>query len=199
MFKKLKAVSARGLLALSLLGSVGGALASPLYHVSIDTTRLSGTGYLDLTFSALGNAAPSTATLTNFNGDFRADSISQGIVSGDVGSTVTFGNTETLNELLQAVNYGSLFSFDVRFAEADTGNIGTAFGVALTNAALTDYAPGTGGNLVVIGLMPGAPDTVSADDGFTTVAAVPEPATAALLAFGILLLPMRRSRRRQPR
>jgi hypothetical protein len=207
MIMKLKAVCAHGLLAFSLFGAVGAASAAPIYHVSLDTHTLSGTGYLDLTFSTLGNAAAATTTLSNFAGDFRAGSMGQGIVSGDVGSMVTFGNTETFNELLQAVNYGGLFSFDVNFAVAATGDIGTDFGVALTNAALDDYAPGTGGNLVVIGLMPGSPDTVSAVDRFATVtttasntvAAVPEPATAALLAFGLLLLPMRRGRNRSPR
>lgn len=149
-------------------------------------------------FSNLGNAAPATATLTHFIGDFGAGSFSQGIVSGDVGSTVTFGNAETFNELLQPVNYGGLFSFDVRFTEAGTGNIGSDFGVALTNAALDDYAPGTGGNLVVIGLMPGKPDTLYANGRFATVAEVPEPGSAALLAFGLLLVPMRR-RSRSPR
>lgn len=199
MIRKLKAVSARGLLALSLLGCAGGAVAGPLYHVSLDTTNLSGSGYLDLTFSNLGDAAPATATLTNFTGHFDVGSLSQGIVSGDVGSTVTLGNTETFNELLQAVDYGGLFSFDVRFDEAESGNVGTDFGVALTNATLDDYAPGTGGNLVVIGLMPGMPDAVSANDRFTTVAAIPEPASAALLAFGLLLLPIRLGRKSSPR
>jgi hypothetical protein len=195
MTSYLKSFCIRALLALGLAGGAGAAFAGPAYHVAIDTTSLSGKGYLALDFAALAGATPASATLSHFKGAFGPTALTTGIVDGDVGSTLTFGNAATFNELLQAVDFGGLFSFDVSFDVADHGNVGTSFALALVNAALDNYASGTDGDLAVIGLMPGLPATVWADDAFATVNAVPEPAGAPLFAAGLLLLLLTTRRR----
>lgn len=189
-----KQLLARACCALACAGLGGAACAAPIYHVSIDTGSLSGSGYLDLSFSALAGAAPASATLTHFTGNLAASApLVQGTAAGNVGTAVSFDNSQTFNEFLQAVSFGGIFGFDLSFNLAAAGSIGTDFGVALANAGLTDYAAGTSGNLVTIALLPGAPDSVSANAGFATVE-VPEPASAALLAGGLLLLGARRRR-----
>ncbi|MEO7497191.1 MAG: NF038129 family PEP-CTERM protein, partial [Massilia sp.] len=187
----LKSIFTRALLALAVAGAAAPAVAGPLYHVAIDTRSLSGDAYLDLTFTALSGAAPATASVSNFVGVVGADRLTQGMVGGVLGSTVTFGNQQTFNELLQQISLGSILSFDLAFSESKTGAIGTDFGVALVSAALDDYLAGTSGSFIVIGLLPGKPDTVSVSLPFATVtaiAAVPEPAGAALFVGGLLLM-----------
>jgi hypothetical protein len=149
---------------------------------------LAGDGYLDLTLAALAGAAPATATLTNFTGNFGAVAFTQGAVAGGVDSTVTFTNGESFNELLQAITFGGQFDFDVHFDVATAGSVGSTFGAALVNAAMTDYVAGTGPDFVVIGLLPGAEPTTTSATSLASVTAVPEPSSAAILACGLLLL-----------
>jgi hypothetical protein len=197
MANPFKQLTARALLALAFAGFSGAAFAGPGYHVTVDTSSLSGSGYLDLTFTALAGAAPASASLSHFTGNLAASApLLQGSAAGSVASSVTFDNSQTFNEFLQAITFGGLFGFDITFDVAASGNIGTDFGVALANAGLTDYAAGTNGNLVTIGLLPGVADSVTATAGFATAAAaVPEPASAALVAGGLLLLSLRGKRR----
>ena len=79
-----------------------------------------------------------------FDGPFGTGAITTGAVGGSIGSAITFENGATFDELLQPVTFGGLLGFDVRFDVADSGTIGTGFGVALVNAALDDYVPGAG-------------------------------------------------------
>lgn len=195
MIDTLKSFYARALLALCLAGSANAAFAGAVYHVTVDTTHLSGTGYLDLTFAALAGATPATATLTGFTGAFGGAALPTGDVGGDIGSAVTFGNGQTFNELLQAVSFGGLLGFDADFDIAPGGTIGTSFGIALVNAALDAYVPGTTGNIAQIDLTPGAPATAWADATFATVTPVPEPADAPLFATGLLLAALALRRR----
>jgi hypothetical protein len=195
MIRHLKSFYTRALLALFLAGGAHAACAGALYHVTVDTTTLTGTGYLDLTFAALAGATPATATLTHFAGAFGATALPTGDVGGDVGSTVTFGNGQTFNELLQAVSFGGLLSFDAAFDIASGGTIGTGFGIALVNAALDNYVPGTTGNVATFDLTPGAPVTTWADAAFVTVTPVPEPAGLPVFATGCALAALALRRR----
>jgi hypothetical protein len=200
MIKHLTSIFTRALLALLLTGGAHAAYAGPMYHFTVDTTRLTGTGYLDLTFAALAGATPATATLTHFTGAFGTTALPTGDVGGDIGTQVTFGNGHTFNELLQAVTFGGLLGFDAAFDIAPGGAIGTGFGIALVNAALDNYVPGTSGNVASIALMPGAPAaTVWADAAFVTATRIPEPAGLPVFATGCALaaLALRRQNRGQ--
>jgi hypothetical protein len=199
MIKHLTSFFTRALLALALAGGANTAFAGPMYHFTVDTTNMTGTGYLDLTFAALAGAAPATATLTHFTGAFGATALPTGDVGGDIGAAVTLGNGQTFNELLQAVTFGGLLGFDAAFDIAPGGTIGTGFGIALVNAALDNYVPGTMGNVASIDLMPGAPATVWADTAFVTATPVPEPAGLPVFATGCVLaaLALRRRNRGQ--
>ena len=199
MIKHLTSFFTRALLALLLAGGANTAFAGPMVHFTVDTTSLTGTGYLDLTFAALAGAAPATATLTGFTGTFGATALPAGDVAGDIGTKVTFGNGQTFNELLQAVTFGGLLGFDAAFDIAPGGTIGTGFGIALVNAALDDYVPGTMGNVASVDLMPGAPATVWTDPAFVTATPVPEPAGLPVFATGCVLaaLALRRRNRGQ--
>ena len=197
MIKHLTSFFTRALLALALAGGANTAFAGPTYHFTVDTTSLTGTGYLDLTFAALAGATPAAATLTHFTGAFGATALPTGDVGGDIASAVTFGNGQTFNELLQAVTFGGLLSFDAAFDIAPGGTIGTGFGIALVNAALDNYVPGTSGNIASIDLMPGASATVWTDAAFATATKVPEPSGLPIFATGCVLAALVLRRRAQ--
>ena len=198
MIKHLTSFFTRALLALVLAGGANTAFAGPTYHFTVDTSGLTGTGYLDLTFAALAGAAPATATLTHFDGAFDGTALVTGAVGGNVSSAVTFGNGPTFNELLQAVTFGGLLSFDAAFEIAPGGTIGTTFGIALVNAALDNYVPGTSGNVATIDLMPDAPATIWTDAAFVTATPVPEPSGLPVFATGCVLAALALCRRVQP-
>jgi len=195
MIKHLTSFFTRALLALALAGGAHAAYAGPMYHFTVDTSGLTGTGYLDLTFAALTGATPATATLTHFTGALGGTALPTGDVAGDIGSVVTLGNGQTFNELLQAVTFGGLLGFDAAFDIAPSGSIGTGFGIALVNAALDNYVPGTSGNVATITLMPGAPATAWTDAAFVTATPVPEPAGLPVFATGCVLAALALRRR----
>lgn len=183
----LKSFFTRALVALLLMTGAGAALAGPVYRVSLDTGNWSGSGYLNLTLAGLNQALPVTATVSNFQGSFGAASFTQGLVAGDVASTVTLVQGPSFNELLQQVDFGGLFSFDVSFDVAPGVLDGSHFGVALVNAGRTAYADGLIGDIASISLMPGAAPLAWADARFVSIAEVPEPGSAALVLAGLLL------------
>lgn len=194
MLTSFHAFFARVLLAVLLSGGAGVASAGPLYHVSLDTDAWSGSGFLSFTLTGLDKAPPVTATLSNFSGSFGNASFTLGQVSGDLGAGVTLTQGPSFNELLQAIDFGGAFSFDVMF-DVPAGLLdGSHFGVALVNAAQTAYADGTEGDIVSIGLMPGAADLLMADARYATVSAVPEPGSVAMVGLALLLAGWSRAR-----
>lgn len=198
MIRHLTSLLTRTLLALVLAAGANAAFAGPLYRITVDTTSLTGTGYLDLTFAALADAAPATATLSRFDGAFDGGALMTGAVDGNVSAAVVFRNDRTFNELLQAVTFGGLLSFDADFAIGPGGSVGTGFGIALVTAGLDAYVPGTAGNVASIDLMPGGPATVWADAAFATVTPVPEPGSLPVFASGCVLAALALRRRPRP-
>lgn len=201
----LNKLSACLLFALMLVAGVVPASASAeSYHVSIDTSTLAGReGYLDFLFLGLANAGPVQAKLSNFAGDFTSSSFAQGQVAGSLASQLTIGNGDAWNEFAQWTRLGGTLSFDVSFSQPAGSNnsssnsvAGATLSVALLDAGL-NYL-GASGDIATFALLPAAVTTVSTDAAYATisnVSPVPEPATYAMLATGLLLVASLRARR----
>jgi hypothetical protein len=196
----LKSLVRAALTALVVATSTGAAVASPIYHVSVNTSAYSGAGLLDFSFLGATGATGATATLTNFSGAAGGVFLSDGAVSGSLPGAVMFSNAGVNNELTQSVTFGSMFSFDLEFGGAFTttaGLFGTTFGVALLNADMSDYV-GLAGNVLELALNPRTPSglastiTVAVFDGVSTAAvaavAVPEPADWLLTLTGLVFV-----------
>lgn len=185
----LKNLFTRALLAFMLVTGAGAAAAGPIYHVTIDTTDLSGTGFFDFVFSGNGaTAGPATATLSNFSGPFVSGML-YGDANGSVASTLVLGNVGGYAELFQMATLGGSFGFDLRFDVAPAGD-STTLGIALYNEAQDAYL-GIEGNLAQFELVPGGALGVSDDNALTRigiVSEVPEPAAMALLLIGLALM-----------
>lgn len=177
----------RLMLALTLsLGAASAALAGPIYRVAVDTAALAGQGgYVDFLFLGLGSAAPASATLSGFTGDFGAASVFEGEAAGSLASGVTLGNGTGWNEFAQAARFGGLFEF---FVSVDAGLVGdgTNLGIALLDQDF-NYL-GANADIVTFALQPGQADAIAVNSAFATVQAVPEPATALQVLTGLLLM-----------
>ncbi|MCV2353759.1 NF038129 family PEP-CTERM protein [Paucibacter sp. B2R-40] len=196
---------AHSLLALALAASAGLARAET-FHAEINTAAFAASsGWLDIQFNP-GSlpAVGTTVSLSNFSGSFGAAQVLEGDVAGSLASGFVLGNTSSYNDLFQAVNLGGKFGFDISFGGAfasTAGNVGTSFAVGLLGFDQTSYLGNPDGNLFKIELMPMnlniSPEILN--NSITTVtAAVPEPASYALLLGGLALL-VGVTRRRQAR
>lgn len=178
----------RALLAASLLCGAGLAAAGPLYHVSIDTAALPGTGgYLDFLFAGPASSAAPSATISNVAGAFdEGASFAFGSPQGSLGTGLVLANFDEFGEWL---NFGGVLSFDLRFNGLDDPAApGIDLSVALLDSDQFSYAQGTSGNALTFSLQGGAPDSLSVDASLTSLTAVPEPATLAQMATGFALL-----------
>jgi len=199
-----KSLMLHAIVALALLSGAGPLLASPVYHISIDARGLSGQGYLDFLFTGLGSAAAADVRLTNFSGDFDRSTYTASNAQGSLDAGVTIHNDTGWNEFGQLANLGGLLTFDVQFDVADDpaagdpaagapAAAGSSLSIALLDPDLVHYAAGTGGDMVTFQVYPGQPPSFTASD---RAAVVPEPATLAQMAAGLVLLGAVRRRRR---
>lgn len=181
------------------------ALAGPMYHVTIDTSSLLETSGL-LDFALTSNAASpdlTSVTLTNFSGNFGAESGREGDVT-DIAGGYAIGSGAGLSWLTRIVNLGGSFSFAVGFADSFGGIDGVGLAVSLFDADMTRYL-GVDGPLVSFELVPemgGEPSfvTVSADNALASVAEIPEPSELLLMLTGLAMLGLvSRRARRHPR
>ena len=177
-------------LAAAMIGAGGQAAATPIYHVDIDTTTLgSGPAFLDLYFLGLAGAPAATATVTHIAGALAGAADLTGAVTGGPSGPYLFSNANGGGELVQAIQLGGKFSFDVSFL-LNPGDIGTTFGWALFDA--THYL-GVDGDLGHLFLTPGAAigDQIAVDNAapqLSGVTAIPEPSTAALMLVAMLAM-----------
>ena len=183
------------------------ARAQATYHVSADTTSLSGQpGFLDFQF-AKGNAFDSLdalVTLTNVvtDGTLATASTLTGDASGILPGPASVANTAAFNDLFQGMTFGNAVSFDVTFTgdalnAALPSSYGSTFAFSLfaADAATPLLTTDTNGTVLDINLDPGAqlstttfPASPGAGPAVTaTAGAVPEVSSATSLGALVML------------
>jgi hypothetical protein len=199
-FKQLRHV----ICALATMGLMAHANADNQYHVVLDTTKLVGSGWLDLQFNpGQAGATAAFADLTHFSGQlpFGQSPVLTGSVTGNLNNHAAFSNQSAYNDLFQAVNFGQVLSFDLRFSGAflnTAGSFGTSFGLSLYGAdqsSLLGNPDAASGSLLTFELMPAGASGQFAkvspivfDHAMLSVSAVPEPAEWLLLLAGLAML-----------
>lgn len=200
---KVKNLLRHAVLALALVGSPFAALAAPVsFHVDLDTSTLSGPGYVDLQFGALTSAPMTTVTFTNFMGAFGAVDYADGNVVANANGSYTLGNLPDFGSLLSFnAMFGSRLAFDLAFSDdhaSATGTDGSTLTIALLDAGFApiggtygvakfDLTPGSGVSSVV--------NASFASVGPVVVNDVPEPSDLAMMFTGLALLGFTVSRR----
>lgn len=117
-----------------------------VYYITANTSPAAGSpeGYLDFQFNpgSVGSAAAATATVAQFFSDGVLDTSGPALVvngdeTGDLSTTLTLGNTSTLNEYSPGFTFGNLLRFQLTLAWDETGptpTSGTAFVFYLSDA-----------------------------------------------------------------
>jgi hypothetical protein len=190
MFKP-KHILANLVLAAAAIGACAQAAATPVYyHIDVDTKSLgTGPAWLDLYFMSLDGAPAATATVNHLAGALDGAPDLLGSVTGGATGPYLFSNANGGSELVQAIQLGGKFGFDVSFAMAP-GSTGTTFGWSLFDS--THYL-GVNGDLGNLFLQPNAPAAqqivlASPPAPLGSVTPVPEPSTAALMAVAALAM-----------
>jgi len=192
----LKPLLLRALFAAAVFTAAGCACAGPLYHVTIDTRTLPGTGgYVDFLFAGPATPAAPTAAIAHATGAFDdADTFAWGSPRGSLESGLVLGNGDEFGEWLR---FGGILAFDLAFDGVDDADAaGMDLSVALLDTDQFSYAPGTSGNVATFDLQPGLAASVTVDAGLASVIPVPEPAGLAQMATGFVLLAGALRRRR---
>lgn len=182
----LKSLLTGSLLALTM--ACGTALAVPTtYHVDLTTVPFAseGSGYLELSLSGPGSAAPVTAMVGNLTGTDTGDYLF-GAAQATGGDSYAFYTPDSA--LWKAVTFGGMLGFDVTFDIGDGGSDINYFTVAFLNQA--DYLTGP---VVQFDLFAGADPVVTGSDiALVTLVdqqgEVPEPADWAMLLTGLGLM-----------
>ena len=182
---------------------VSGALSTPVataapvnFHVDVDATSATGTGWLDFYFSSTLNAPGATATLSNFSANIGpVDPATSGVYTSGPAGAFSLTNGPAFNYLSRVVALGGILSFDLRFNGdflTSTGAEGSLFSVGLINHDNFSVGDPTGIARFDLPGTSAATITVATDGQFASVAelpsAVPEPASALLLLTGLMAM-----------
>lgn len=203
MFKSTLFTLRGSLLALALAGCAGFASADTNYHATIDTSSMSGPGWLDMAFQpGMVPAVGATVTLSNFSGNFGSDVELEGDASGALPGSFTMNNSTDYNDVFQALTLGGSFSFDISFSGAyqtTPGAAGSTLAVSLLSGDGA-YLGNPNGVLFQIDLVPLQSNSLSVlapDVAVLAAAAVPEPSQYLLMLGGLCLLGAVTARRRR--
>lgn len=194
-FKKLLQQCAASLV---LASAAAGAFAGPTsFHVTVDTSTLTGFGLLSLSFAQSGGASPVLATISNLTGNTGSVAFA-GDASGSPGA-FTIGNAYDLNGNFAdtEATFGGKFDFDISFVGdflAKTGNEVSSLYVLLLDtdysARAGDAVTGVGGfNLVQgsdIAILQGLRAFIDIQPN--PAAAVPEPSQLLLMLAALAIM-----------
>lgn len=170
------------------------AFASLSYDVAIDTSSLAGQdGYLYFQYLPV-NAAASTATVYGFasNGALAAlpsaNVVDNSAVSGRLPGTVTFANTNGVNDYNHGIAFGNTITYHLSFSDPVPG--GPAGGSSTFSLGLYSDEGGLnpllGGTLYTVSLMNNGTASTQILANQATVTATPIPAAVWLFGSGLM-------------
>jgi hypothetical protein len=167
------------------------AFADYSYNFDVNTSTISGPGYLELTFSPGSYTGAASAVTSNFTFDGTLAGAPQltGAVAGALPGSVTINNTTSWNDYYQQVDFGNNIKFTLNLSGATAGNsFGLSFWGAdgitplLSNDAVNGFAStvalGQSGDVTLTDYSSGQ---VTVQGGVT-----PIPAAAWLLGSGLM-------------
>jgi hypothetical protein len=184
-----------------LAGFCGAASADVSYVVTIDTSSLSGTGGIYISFAPGFDSDPASVSITNFTPNSvlaGAPAFTDGGVTGTLDSSgaplVMTNYLQQLNDYGEYLTLGSVLQFDVTFSLPPVllGSSGSELDVQIDAADLATplLTADPSGNIVAISYdNTGAFTTLVTNPAVATItpfAQTPEPESRVVLAFALL-------------
>ncbi len=192
----------------SLLGAAALLFASAsradlLYGIDIDTSTLTGAGYIEVSLGGLDGAPLAQAIVTSTTGAAFGTVVDQfGQVSGELGSTLSLASALGFADLLQEVSFGDSLELQLQLTGAwldAVSDSGLTFAIKLWSEDFTPLLTRDEyGDLLRLELTPGGfvqSDIFSDYVSVRPLIAVPSPAALTLLAFGLFGLMLRQRSR----